>query len=627
VQHIRTFTIVLLSVLLSFSVFPLRADGAEGAPRRPKAADKIPPTVQSFDLQDVRLLPGPFRHAQQLDAKYMLQLEPDRLLAGFRKEAGLPPKGKVYGGWESQDVAGQTLGHYLSACALMYAATGDERFRQRIDYIVGEIAEVQRANSNGYAAAIPKGKILFGEIKKRDGKMIGWAPWYVIHKLLAGLRDSYLLAGSDRAKEAMLRLADWAASTVKDLDDRQMERMLENEHGGMNEALADAYALTGRPKYLALAKRFSHKAVLDPLARNEDRLAGLHANTQIPKMTGAARIYELTGEPYYHDAAKNFWDIVLAGHTYVIGGNSDNEGFGPAGKLSLGPRTTETCNTYNMLKLTRRLYAWTADPHYMDYYERALLNHILSSQNPETGMVCYYLPLKSGAAKSARESFGYSTPFDSFWCCVDTGMENHARYGESIYGHDDKGLYVNLFISSELDWKEKGVKIRQETAFPESDTIKLTLSCDRPLPFAVRIRRPAWARSGAALKVNGQPIPDDGRWKKDGYLVVDRTWNDGDTLEARFPMSLSLVPLPGDPRRAAILYGPVVLAGVLGKEAPSAGEIPVLVAQGKPVGEWLKQTSPGKLEFRTQGVGRPRDITLIPLYKIVDDHYVVYWEL
>src|SRR5579884_3127076 len=425
-----------------------------------------PIEAQAFDLRDVRLLDGPFLHAQELDRRYLRSLDPDRLLHNFYVNAGLPSSVAPLGGWEAPDceLRGHFVGHYLSACAKMAASTGDETLRRNADRVVDGLARCQQALGSGYLSAFPETFLDRVEARQRV-----WAPWYTLHKILAGLLDMYLYGDNKQALEVAQKMAAWAKRRTDRLSDEQMQSMLDTEHGGMNEVLANLYAVTGNKDDLALSLRFNHRAVLDPLMQGEDHLTGLHANTQIPKVIGAARQYELTGDERLRTLAAFFWNVVTQERSYVIGGHSDDESFSPKERLShyLSVHTTETCNTYNMLKLTRHLFLWDPKAEYADYYERALYNHILASQNPKDGMMCYYVPLRSGSHKV------FSTPDDSFWCCTGTGVENHAQYGDSLYFHDDTSLYVNLFIASELTWKEKGVLLRQETRFPEEETTRL----------------------------------------------------------------------------------------------------------------------------------------------------------
>ncbi|HET8783815.1 MAG TPA: glycoside hydrolase family 127 protein, partial [Pyrinomonadaceae bacterium] len=550
--------LVTICCLLVFASIPAQAQTA--------VRDRVQPGAHAFRLEDVRLLDGPFKHAMARDAEYLLHLEPDRLLSGFRKEAGLTPKAEVYGGWESMTIAGHSLGHYLSACALMFASTGDARFRERVNYIVGELETCQRANGNGYVAAIPNGKKIFQEVSTGDIRVKpfdlngGWVPWYTLHKLFAGLLDVHRYVHNAKALTIAVNLADWADLTLAKLTEEQFQRMLDCEHGGMNEVLAELYARTGNEKYIRLSRRFHHKAVLEPLARREDRLQGLHANTQIPKLIGLARRYELTADATDKAAALFFWQRVVHRHSYVNGGNSDGERFGPPDKLSdrLSENMSETCNTYNMLKLTMHLFEWHPSAEYADYYERALYNHILASQNPDDGMVCYYVPLKTGSRKV------YSKPFDDFWCCVGTGMENHAKYGEAIYFHDTDGVWVNLFIPSELTWREKGFTLRQETRYPEADKVSFAIKSRRPVNLALRLRYPAWADNGVMVKINGRPQTVD--QNAGSFVEIRRLWKNGDRIELTIPMSLRLEMMPDNPRRVAVLYGPTVLAGELQPE-------------------------------------------------------------
>jgi len=606
-----------LVFLCAFS--PLRENSAQ-------IKDRIQREAQEFRLEDVRLLDGPFKNAMMRDAAYLLRLDPDRLLSGFRKEAGLKPKAEAYGGWEGMTIAGHSLGHYLSACAMMFASTGDTRFRDRVNYIVDELEACQHANGNGYVAAIPNGKKIFQEVSAGDIRVKpfdlngGWVPWYTLHKLFAGLLDVNRYAQNAKALNIAVQLADWADATVANLSEEEFQHMLGCEHGGMNEVLAELYARTGNEKYLKLSRRFHHKAVLEPLAQREDRLQGLHANTQIPKLIGLARRYELTGDESDKTAAEFFWDRVVHHHTYANGGNSDGERFGPPDKLSnrLSENTSETCNTYNMLKLTRHLFEWRAAVEYADYYERALYNHILASQDPDDGMVCYYIPLRAGSQKE------YSKPFDSFWCCVGTGMENHAKYGEAIYFHSNDALWVNLFIPSELTWREKGLTLRQETRYPEDDKVSFTVKAETPVNFALRLRHPDWAER-IVVVINGRGQMVD--LTRGSFITIRRTWKTGDRVELTIPMSLRLEAMPDNPQRVAIFYGPTLLAGELEEQANSVSLIPALITSDSEPAKWLKPVAERPVTFRTASVGRPQDFTLYPFYAMHHHRYAVYWDL
>jgi DUF1680 family protein len=605
---------LLLSCLLA--IIFIAKSSAEDAPALKQIA--VP-----FGVREVKLLDGPFQHAQDLDAKWLLSIDPDRMLSWYRKEAKLEPQGEVYGGWESMGIAGHSLGHYLSACARMYHATGQDEFKRRVDYIVDDLAKCQQAGGDGYVGAIPRGREVFAEVAQGDIRSQGfdlngsWVPWYTLHKLFAGLIDSYHLCDNEQAKEVVIKLADWADETTSNLTPEQWQKMLACEHGGMNESLAEIYAITGDEKYLNLAEKFYHKVVLDPLVLGQDSLAGKHANTQVPKAIGAARIAELTSDDKYAKIARSFWDIMVGSHTYVIGGNSFGEHLGEPGKLNdrLGDNTTETCNTYNMLKLTSALFADDPDAKYADYAERALWNHILASQSPESGMVCYYVPLRAGATKP------FQAP-EAFTCCSGSGMENHARYGEYIYAHSPEALWINQFISSELNWADKGVQIKQVTELPEGDKTRIEVTCDSPQEFTINIRHPHWVESGYRVTVNVEEVESG---EPASHVAIKRTWKSGDAIEVEAPLSLRLEAMLDNPRRVAVFYGPIVLAGVL--EGDSEELLPVLVTDNKPVAEWVKLVN-DRFAFRTNGVGRPSEQTLAPFFGIHGDtRYAVYWDI
>jgi len=600
-------------------------------------ADSVAAKAVPFRLDEVRLLEGPYRDAMIRDQEYLLGLDQDRLLHNFRITAGLPSTAQPLGGWEAPDVElrGHSVGHYLSAVSIMFASTGDARFKGRADNLVTELAKVQAAEAKrfnpGYLSAFPEE--LFDRV---DARQRVWAPYYTIHKIMAGLLDANLLTGNAQALDVLRKQADWVAFRVGRLSEEQQQKALDTEFGGMNEVLANLYGVTGEQKYLDTAKRFEHKRILDPLARGVDPLDNVHANTQIPKIIGVAREYELTGDPRYHDIATFFWNQIVHHRSFVMGGNSDGESFFPEGETShhLGTSGPETCNTYNMLKLSRHVFAWNPSVEVMDYYERALLNHILGSQDPRTGGVMYYCPLKPGAFKT------FSTANDSFWCCVGTGMENHAKYNDTIYFHDAQTLYVNLFIPSELTWKEKGLQVRQLTKFPDEDTTSLAFTVDRPVRVPLKVRYPSWAHSGVTLAVNGKPETITAQ--PGNYITIDREWTTGDTVQLAIPMSLHLEALPDDPHIQALVYGPVVLAGDLGTagldtvrrygpSAPPVGRltpvpVPAFVASTpQEVLDHVKPVPGRLLTFQTTGIGQPHDVTLRPLYKLIDPRYTVYW--
>jgi DUF1680 family protein len=629
--------LVLCLLASSVAALPAKAESAQ-----PLAAQPARP----FALGDVRLLDSPFRRAMERNADYLLSIEPDRLLHNTRSYAGLAPKGESYGGWEAHGIAGHTLGHYLTALSQQFAATGDARFRRRIDYIIAEMAECQKAYGDGYIGALPPLELQTmrnfregiveteGPFNFRGG---AWVPWYTEHKVLNGLKDAWIVGGSVQARDVALRLADWVDAITAGLTEEQLQTMLSVEQGGMMDVLVELYVLTGNRHYLEASRRFYHRAVLDPLLARRDELPGKHANTQIPKIIGEARTYEATGDPRARQIASYFWDLMAHHYSYVIGGNSENEHLFPEGTMSrhLGANTAETCNTYNMLKLTEHVFGWEPRADYADFYERALYNDILASQEPKLGMFTYFMSLKPGLFKT------YSTPFDSFWCCVGTGMENHTKYGEAIYFHGSDDLYVNLFIASGLTWGEKGLKLEQRTDYPVGNRTVLTFASEPTKPLALRIRCPGWAAAPLIFELNGQPLGVAGT--PGGYAVIRRAWKKGDQVAVTIPMAVRSEAMPGAPGKVAFLYGPAVLAGDLGPApqtatfpyaehqdanlAAPAVEVPVLVRGNLPVESSVARSADGSLVFHMAGLGLARDVTLRPFWEISYDRYNVYWDV
>lgn len=585
----------------------------------------------AFGLDEVRLLPGPFLQAQQLNQKTILAYEPDRLLAKFRKEAGLEPRAEHYHGWEDDTISGHTLGHYLTACAQMYKTTGDAQFLDRVRYIVEELARCQAADGTGYVAAIPNGKHILGtdvaggNINAQAFYLNGlWAPFYNIHKMMAGLRDAYRLCNIEKALDVEKGMADWIFAMTSKMSKDQIQTMLSCEHGGMNEVLADLFGDTGQESYLALSRVFHHEAVLDPLSKGIDILPGIHGNTQIPKLIGLARRYELTRDSQDQQTARFFWDRVVHHHSYVTGGHGNHEYFGPPDQLRnrLSDETTETCNVYNMLKLTEHLFLQNPTPELADFTERALFNHILSSQHPQDGRVIYNLSLEMGGKKT------YQNPYD-FTCCVGSGMENHSKYSGQIYYHNDNTLFINQFIASELNWKAKSVVIRQQTTFPEEQRTTLQISCPQPVELKLMLRYPAWVYPGhLRVRVNGRQIATPA--KPGSYVELYGKWKDGDQIELDLPFDLRLEPMPDDSLRAAICYGPLVLAGDLGAEdAPNPymrGFVPVFKTTERDPSRWLGPIEEAPNTFKSLRVGYPNDATLIPFYKMHNRRYTVYWD-
>ncbi len=589
--------------------------------------------VRPFPLTQVRLGPGPFRDARDRNSRYLLSLPQDRLLHTFRVNAGIPSSAEPLGGWEKPDceLRGHfTGGHYLSACALTYAATGDEQFRARANAMVEELAKCQKALGSGYLSAFPEEQF----DRLRNGVKV-WAPFYTYDKILRGHLDVYLHCGNPQALRTAEAMGAWVRNWTKGLSDAHMERILTIEYGGMNAVLYDLSEVTGKEEYREVAHRFDQKAFFDPLAARRDELTGLHANTQFPKVIGAARRYELTGEQRYHDIAQYFWGEVTGERTYCTGGTSDGERWlTPPGVLStaLSSSSAECCCAYNMLKLTRHVFAWTADPRAADYFERTYWNHRLGTQNPADGTLMYYYPLASGYWKL------YGEPLSAFWCCTGTGAEEFAKAGDSIYFHDDAGIFVNLFIPSEVRWPETGLRLRQETAFPEEETTRLLFEVERPVEMTLRVRVPWWATKGGIVKVNGAPLPIFA--SPSSYLTLTRTWKTGDRVEITLPMSLSVCPTPDDPSVEAVMYGPLVLAGRLGNQgltrAMTYGEYdcelkgdPVAVAaiDGDPAhaSSWLEPVPGERLAFRTKG--QAKTLSLVPLDRLFGERYAVYWKV
>ena len=596
--------------------------------------------ARPFPLNRVTLLDGPFKKAMEINRAYLLKLDADRFLWPFHERAGMKTKGERYGGWEKKDVVGHTSGHYLSACALMYASTGDKELKKRVDYMVAEIAKAQARHGNGYAGSV-RTKVwtptFAGDIKVHKwGLGGGYVPWYVLHKTYAGLIDAHKFTGNAQAIEVAGKFADWAKKGTDGLTEAQFQKMLIAEYGGMNDVMAELYGVTGKKKYLALARRFDHKRIFAPLEAKRDRLTGQHVNTQLPKIVGAARMYELTGEKRYETIARFFWDRAVDERSFAPGGVDFHEHFRAPGTEAkfLNWDSCETCVTYNMLKLTRHLFGWRPDAKTMDYYERALYNHILGSQDPASGGVTYFYSLKPGHFKT------YSRPTDAMWCCVGTGIENHSKYGDTIYYHNDDTLWVNLFIPSQLDWKAKGVTVRQVTAFPRQDTTTITVSAKKAQKFSVRIRVPYWATKGAEVRVNGRA--ETVKAKPQSYLTLSRTWADGDKIEVRLPMGLHLYRARDDKGLSVVMFGPLVLAGELGRQdmpktllvgnnkqysGNPVPTVPVLVTDSKDLASWIKRTDDKALKFQTQNVGKPADVSLIPLHELHHQRYTVYWKL
>jgi uncharacterized protein len=583
--------------------------------------------VMPFPMKQVRLLPGPCFDAQEINRKYIHSLSNDSLAYSFRQTAGLATPGQPFGGWEKPDseLRGHfNGGHYLSAIALTYASTGDEDLKKKGDALVQALAQCQA--KSGYLSAFPDE--FFDRLRER---VRVWAPFYTIHKIMAGLLDMYLLTGNAQALDVVQKIAGWVDSYTGPIAYEHMQRILGTEYGGMGEVLANLYAVTGNQQYIGIAKRFDKKAFFEPLAAHRDELRGLHVNTHIPQVLAAARLYELTRDSHYRDIAQYFWDEVIAERSYCNGGTSNGERWlTDPGKLSkeLGPSTTEDCCAYNMLKLTRHLFGWAPDAHYMDYYERVVFNHRLGTMDPETGTTIYYYPLGTGVYKP------FATPTESFWCCNGTGVEEFGKLNDTIYLHDQDSVYVNLFIASELQWPEKNLKLRQETDFPHQQGTKLTVLGAKPTDVAILVRIPYWVRGGG-VKVNGKPL---GAFASPGsYLTLRGPWKNGDTIELSLPMGLHQSVMPDDETIQAPMYGPLVLAvqgeavpreqwygSTAGRRTPGA-QMPAATGKVDDSTTWIEADGNEPMRFRAKAGAT--QATLVPISQIVHERYDVYWKV
>jgi DUF1680 family protein len=596
------------------------------------APNALVPKVRPFPMTQVRLLAGPCRQSSEWNRSYMSRLAADRLLHNFRVNAGLPTNARPLGGWEApkSELRGHFTGHYLSACALLYASSGDQEVKAKGEEMVSDLARCQARLGGGYLSAFP------GELFERldQGRRV-WAPFYTIHKIMAGLLDIHAYCGNRQALDVVAGMADWVDRWTSSKSEAHMQEILRVEYGGMNEVLYNLAAVTGEANWAKVGDRFNKRAFFTPLAQHRDELRNLHANTHIPQVIGAARGYEVSGDSRFRDVADFFWYTVASARTYATGGSSNAEAWlVQPGHLSLEWKASthhqECCCAYNMMKLTRHLYEWSGDPRYIDYYERNLLNHRLGGIQPETGNSIYFLSMSPGAWKTL------CTEDQTFWCCTGSALEEYAKLNDAIYYQDADGLYVNLFIASVLEWAERGIRLRQETRFPDEPRTALILDATPPEPWTMRLRIPAWT-AAPSVRVNGRRV--EAMAGPGSYLNLSRVWKKGDRIEMEMPMRLTVEALPDDPRLQAFLYGPVVLAGELGTEglteqlirhqqgpdiskAPLA--VPDLVARrGDPLA-WIKPTGAAPLEFRT--TGQPRDVTFSPLNRLWQ-RFGVYWNV
>ena len=592
--------------------------------------------LQPFDLKDVRLRRGEAFDAMEVNRRHLMAYDPDQLLHTFRLNAGLPSTAQPLGGWEApnNELRGHFTGHYLSACALLAAQTGDAEVKARGNLVVAELAKCQAALGSGYLSAFPEE--LFDRL--RAGKP-AWAPFYTVHKIMAGLLDTHTLSGNAQALEVLQGLAKWTERWVQPLGEDHMARILEREFGGMNDLLYNFAAVTNEPRWLELARRFDRQRIYAPLADGRDELKGLHVNTTIPQIIGAARGYELSGDLRLRRVAEYFCETVTDRRSYCTGGTSNGESWNAGPNeiaKELSGYTQECCVTYNMQKLTRQLFCWTADPRAADYYERAYYNGILGVQHPSDGNKLYYVPLQGGFWKL------FGTPLADFWCCTGSMAESFAKLGDSIYFHDDKGIYVNLFVPSEVTWREKKLRVVQDTNFPNEENSRLTVRTESPTRMALRIRVPYWA-SGGSASLNGKPL--EGFASPGSYFVLDRVWGNGDRVDIRLPMALHAAPMPDDPTLQAVMYGPLVLAGKLGSAGLNAKNlrapptpprqvpeyttepvsVPAIVAPRNDVVSRIRPVPGRPLQFRT--TGQVNDIDLVPLNRVFDERYAVYWKV
>jgi DUF1680 family protein len=627
-------------------------------PRRQGTMDDVPPfqeihfsrkdaalRVQPFPMTQVRLLPSPFLEAAEWNRGYMNRLSADRLVHNFKLNAGLDSQAKPLGGWEEYvpfdpakpressrgELRGHFTGHYLSALAQTYASMGDKEAKAKGDAMVSDLAKCQeKLGHGGYLSAFPH-----EWFDRLEARRPVWAPFYTVHKIMAGMLDMYTLAGNKQALTVLEGMSNWADEWTKPKTDEHMQRILGTEYGGMNDVLYRLAAVTGNDRWAAAGDRFTKKVFFNPLGLRRDEMTGLHVNTHIPQVIGAAKRWEISSDMRFRDVAEFFWYEITTARSYVTTGTSNGEGWlaqprWMAAELKRSVASAECCCAYNMMKLTRHLYSWNAQPSYFDYYERALYNHRLGTIQPKTGYTQYYLSMTPGAWKT------FNNEDQSFWCCTGSGVEEYSKLNDSIYWRDAEGLFVNLFIPSELDWTERGFKLRQETKFPDSPNTTLMVAAARPGPMALRLRIPAWTH-GASVKINGKTVevtPTPG-----SYLTLTRSWKEGDRIELAMPMRLTAEAMPDDPKMQSFLYGPIVLAGDLGTEglteqnqvgpnAPRLRGTPIAVPGFKAAGEdpasWIKPGS-APLEFHT--TGQAKDVAMAPIHRIFGKRYSIYWNV
>ena len=608
------------------------AEDIRGIVKGPDQYDRCIVDVKArrFSLEQVRLTSGYSKDAQEINRRYLLSLDTHRLLHSFRITAGLPSTARPLGGWETPTcgLRGHFIGHYLSACAQMYAATGDEDLKNRAQTMVDELAKCQVALKSGYLSAFPV--TTFDTLEKEHGHGV-WAPYYTIHKIMAGLLDVHVLCGNEQALTVLEKMVCYFKARMDALSAEQIEKVLrcdkcnpQNEYGGMNDVLYDLYAVGGNKEYLEFAHLFDRAWLLDPLMRGEDKLTNLHCNTCIPVVLGAARRYELTGETRYRQAVEFFWNTVASTRSYVTGNCSgpaakpttkyshDSEHWHLPNKLAatLSGKVAESCAGHNMLKVTGELFSWTADIKYADFAERLYYNTVLNQLDPEEpGRFVYHQPLGSPRKKE------WGGPCDTFWCCYGTGVEAFSEMSKDIYFHDDETLWVNLYVASQLSWKQKGLRLEQLTDFPDSGTIRCIFHLSKPTTLTVNLRVPGWAGNGSVVSVNGRKRKS--RLTPNAFYSLKRQWKDGDTLELSLDMPLHLHAMPDNADMVAVTAGPVVLAGLSDTKLTYKGSAAQMLDNFKPV-----EGNP--LTFALEDSGST--VTFKPLYRVIHESYGVYIE-
>ncbi len=604
--------------------------------------------IELFHLSQVELLPGPFLDAQAADYGYMMKMDVDRLLAPYLEDAGFDPVKPHYSNWEGSGLNGHIGGHYLSALAMMYASTGQDSLKTRLDYMIDWLAKCQEANGNGYVGGIPDGKRIWNEIA--NGKIDagsfslngGWVPIYNIHKLFAGLKDAYVFTGNEKALQIWVDLSDWWINMMSQLSEEQIQEILSSEHGGINEVFADLYVETQDKKYLDMAEKLNHRTLLGPLMASHDSLTGMHANTQIPKVVGFQRIAAITKNDSLHEAADYFWDKVVNERSISIGGNSVREHFHPIDDFSSmvsSEQGPETCNTYNMLRLSKELFLVGGNPKYLDFYERGLYNHILSSQHPDGGFV-YFTPARP------RHCRVYSQPDEGMWCCVGSGLENHTKYGELIYAHQGSDLLVNLFIPSVLNWEGQNIKLTQQTDFPDEDQTSFKIELANPKEFTLKIRIPVWVVEDAfEIYLNDEKLTRTNL--NAGYAEIDREWSNGDEVTVVLPMQTILEQLPDGSSWYSFVRGPIVMAAITdstdlnglwaddgrmshvahGPFYP-AGKAPMLIGNETSILNAIHENASGPFTLSYSGSVYPdtyENLKLVPFYTVHEARYMLYW--